>query len=334
MRFLITGTAGFVGFHIARRLIYAGHSVTGVDGMTPFYDVTLKQARLDQLRLSEGFTGEVVMLNQKDRLRDIAFDCRPEIIIHLAAQASIRAGAENPRTYIAANLEGTFNILEIAKDAHPIHFILASSSSIYGDSQGPFKETHRTDHPLSLYAATKKAAEDMAHAYSHLWKIPTTVVRLFTVYGPWGRPDMALFKFVKAALVGEPIDVYGYGKMKRDFTYIDDLVEAAARLIDRPPRQGQPLSEFDSLSPAAPYRVVNIGAGQPVCLEDAINAVEKRLDAPLRRRYVGMQRGDVLVTFASTALLYDLIGYTPSTKLDTGLESFIAWYRQFYTAGR
>lgn len=331
MRFLITGTAGFLGFHIARRLISAGHIVTGVDGLTPFYDVTLKQARLAQLPRSRSFTGHVAMLDEKDRLGNIAFDCRPETIIHLAGQSSIRGSIDNPRTYFDANLEGTFNILEIAKNTNLVHFILASSSSVYGNRQGPFEELDRTDHPLSFYAATKKAMEELAHSYSHLWKTPTTIIRPFTVYGPWGRPDMALFKFVKAALAGEQIDVYGYGRMQRDFTYIDDVVEAVARLIDHPPRQGQPVSEFDFLSPTAPYRIVNIGTGQPVCLKDAINAVERCLCASLRRRYMDMQRGEAPVTCASTDLLSKLIAYIPSTNLDTGLHAFVEWYREYYT---
>lgn len=331
MRFLITGTAGFLGFHVASRLISDGHIVSGVDAITPYYDITLKQARLAQIRLSRSFTEHVVMLNERDRLRDIALNFRPEIVIHLAAQASIRGSIENQRNYFDANLEGTFNILETVKDINLNHFILASSSSVYGDRQGPFRETDRTDHPLSLYAATKKAAEDIAHSYSLLWKIPTTVIRPFTVYGPWGRPDTALFKFVKAALAGEPVDIYGYGRMQRDFTYIDDLVEAVARLIDRSPRQGQRLFEFDSLSPAAPYRVVNIGAGQPICLKDAIDAVERCLCAPLRRRYIDMQRGEAPVTCASTDLLSKLIAYIPPTSFDTGLRAFVEWYRKYYT---
>jgi UDP-glucuronate 4-epimerase len=330
MRFLITGTAGFLGFHIARRLISAGHIVSGVDGITPFYDITLKQARIAQLRLSGAFSEHVIMLKEREQLRFIALTFRPDIIIHLAAQASTRESIAKPHEYFDANLEGTLNIMEIAKDLNLYHVIVASSSSVYGLRQGRFKETDRTDHPLSLYAATKKAAENIAHSYSYLWKIPTTVVRPFTVFGPWGRPDMALFKFVEAAFAGESVDVFGDGSMQRDFTYIDDLVEVVARLIDHSPQQGQPLCEFDSLSPVAPYRVVNIGAGKPICLEAAIDAVEEFTCAPLRRRYIDMQRGDVSVTCASTDLLSQVAAYTPSTEFDVGLKSFIKWYREYY----
>ncbi len=331
MRFLITGTAGFIGFHLARRLIADGHFVSGLDGMTPYYDVTLKQARHALLGRSNGFRGHVVMLEDMDRLADIVADDKPDIIVHLAAQAGVRYSLENPRAYVDANLVGGFNIMEVARAAEVRHFLLASTSSVYGaNARMPFKETDRADHPLTLYAATKKAAEDMAHSYAHLWKIPTTALRFFTVYGPWGRPDMALFKFVKATLAGEPIDVYGNGQMQRDFTYIDDLIEAIVRLVDHPPREGEPVAEIDSLSPAAPYRVVNIGGGQPVGVLDYVDAVERSLGVPVKRRFLAMQKGDVPATFASPELLEKLVAYVPSTRIDVGVEAFVDWYRQYY----
>ena len=253
MRFLITGTAGFIGFHLARRLIADGHCVCGLDGMTPYYDVTLKEARHAVLARSDAFAAHVAMLEDFAALQRIAADFAPEIIVHLAAQAGVRYSLENPRAYVDANLVGMFNVMEIAKAAEVGHFLVASTSSVYGaNTRIPFRETDKTDHPLTLYAATKKAGEDMAHSYAHLWKIPTTAFRFFTVYGPWGRPDMALFKFVQATLAGEPIDVFGNGRMRRDFTYVDDLVEAIVRLVQRPPREGEPVGDMDSLSPVAP----------------------------------------------------------------------------------
>jgi len=331
MRFLITGTAGFIGFHLARRLIADGHFVCGLDGITPYYDVTLKAARHAVLARSNAFAGHVMLLEDFAALQRISGDFEPEIIVHLAAQAGVRYSLENPRAYVDANLVGTFNVMEVAKAAAVGHFLLSSTSSVYGgNTQMPFKETDRTDHPLTLYAATKKATEDMAHSYAHLWKIPTTAFRFFTVYGPWGRPDMAYFKFVDATLAGEPIDVYGNGQMRRDFTFIDDLVEAIARLVDRPPRQGDPVGDLDSLSPAAPYRVVNIGGGNPVGLLDYIDAIERNLGVPVQRRFLGMQKGDVLATFASPDLLERLIAYKPSTGVEVGVKAFVEWYRRYY----
>ena len=221
--------------------------------------------------------------------------------------------------------------MEIARELQVKHFLLASTSSVYGANASlPFRETDRTDHPLTLYAATKKGTEDMAHSYAHLWKIPTTAFRFFTVYGPWGRPDMALFKFVKATLEGKPIEVYGHGRMQRDFTYVDDLVEAILRLIDCPPREGAPVAELDSLSPVAPYRVVNIGGGQPVGLLDFIDAVELSLGVPVIRIMREMQKGDVPITFASPELLEKLTGYIPATRIDVGVGAFVEWYRGYY----
>jgi UDP-glucuronate 4-epimerase len=329
MRVLVTGAAGFIGFHLSRRLLADGHEVDGFDGMTPYYDVRLKQARWAELFRAPAFRGQVGMLEDADALSAVG---KPDLIVHLAAQAGVRYSLENPRAYVDANLLGTYNVLELARTLGVSHLLIASTSSVYGaNASMPFHETDRTDHPLTLYAATKKATEDMAHSYAHLWKIPTTAFRFFTVYGPWGRPDMALFKFVAATLQGEPIDVYGRGEMKRDFTYIDDLVEAIVRLIDKPPREGAPVDPADSLSPAAPYRVVNIGGGRPVGLLAFIDAIERALGMPIARRLTDMQKGDVPGTWASPDLLRKLTGYAPTTDVETGVRAFVEWYRKFYT---
>jgi UDP-glucuronate 4-epimerase len=331
MRFLVYGSAGFIGFHLIRRLLEAGHTVVGVDGMTTYYDVTLKEARHALLSRTNAFQKHIAMLEDYATQIRIAEDAQPDVIIHLAAQAGVRYSLENPRAYIDSNLVGTFNVLEIARSLKPKHFLLASTSSVYGANKlMPFREIERTDHPLTLYAATKKATEDMAHSYSHLWAIPTTVFRFFTVYGPWGRPDMALFKFVKATLAGEAIDVYGYGQMLRDFTYVGDLVDSIVNLVECVPVLDQPVGPEDSLSPAAPYRVVNIGGGTPVNLMDYIDIVEKCLGMPAKCNMMEMQKGDVPATFASPDLLLRLTGRKPGTPIETGVRAFVDWYREYY----
>ncbi len=331
MHILVTGSAGFIGFHLARRLIADGHAVTGVDGMTSYYDVALKRARIAALGASNLFQGHEVMLEDQPALERIAEAARPDVIIHLAAQAGVRYSLEQPRPYVDSNLVGTFNVLELVRTLKPRHFLMASTSSVYGaNTQMPFRENDRTDHPMTFYAATKKAAEDMAHSYAHLWQAPTTAFRFFTVYGPWGRPDMALFKFVKATLAGEPIDVHGQGAMSRDFTYIDDLIEAIVRLIDVLPQQGDPVGPDDSLSPAAPYRVVNIAGGSPVRLTDFIDEIERSLGLPVQRNLIPMQKGEVVATFAAADLLERLTGYRPSTPVSVGVPAFIRWYREHY----
>ena len=330
MRVLVTGAAGFIGFHLSRRLLAEGCEVDGYDGMTPYYDVRLKEARWAELGRFPGFRGQVAMLEDAAALNAFA-EPRPDVVVHLAAQAGVRYSLENPRAYVDANLVGTFNVLEMARGVR--HLLLASTSSVYGANAAmPFRETDRTDHPLTLYAATKKAGEDMAHAYAHLWKTPTTAFRFFTVYGPWGRPDMALFKFVAATLRGEPIEVYGEGRMSRDFTYVDDLVEAVRRLIGVPPVEGAPVGPLDSLSPAAPYRVVNIGGGRPVGLMAFIDAVERALGRKIERRLLPMQKGDVPATSAAPDLLRTLTGYVPETNVETGVRAFVEWYRGAYGA--
>ena len=333
MRFLVTGTAGFIGFHLARRLLADGHIVQGIDGLTPYYDVELKKARLVQLARSNRFTAHQVMLEDETRLAAIIGDAKPDVIVHLAAQAGVRYSLENPRAYIGSNLSGTFNMLELARKQPPRHFIFASTSSIYGAAlEMPFKETSRADHPLSLYAATKKSGELMLHSYAHLFGLPATVIRFFTVYGPWGRPDMALFKFVEAMLADRAIDIYGDGKMSRDFTYVDDLVEAIVRLVPlAPTRESAHLTDGgDSLSPVAPFRVVNIGRGRPVDLLEFVAAIETKLGRKAKRNMLPMQPGDVPATFAGADLLEKLTGYRPATPIETGVGAFVDWYKEYY----
>jgi UDP-glucuronate 4-epimerase len=336
MRVLITGTAGFIGFHLARRLIDAGHFVAGIDGMTPYYDVRLKEARAGLLARSNGYRGHVAMLERAEAWTPFADAAEPDIVIHLAAQAGVRYSIENPRAYIDANLVGTFNVLEYVRTIRPRHFLLASTSSVYGTNTAmPFREVDRTDHPMTLYAATKKATEVMAHAYAHLWNVPTTAFRFFTVYGPWGRPDMALFRFAKAILEDRPIEVYGEGRMSRDFTYVGDLVEAIARLVERPPVPGAPATDdpaLDSIAPGAPFRVVNIGGGQPVGLMDYIATLERHLGRTATKTMLPMQQGDVPATTASPALLESLTGFRPTTTVEEGIAAFVAWYRSYHDA--
>ncbi|HLL28734.1 MAG TPA: NAD-dependent epimerase/dehydratase family protein [Xanthobacteraceae bacterium] len=333
MRFLVTGIAGFIGFHLTRRLLADGHVVQGVDGMTPYYDVELKKARQGILAKSNRFTTHTLMLEDEARLTAVVAEAKPDVIVHLAAQAGVRYSLENPRAYVGSNLVGTFNLLELARRHKPRHFIFGSTSSVYGAGEEvPFKETSDSDHPLSLYAATKKSGELMLHSYAHLFDVPTTVIRFFTVYGPWGRPDMALFKFVDAILADRAIDVYGDGKMSRDFTYIDDLIEAIVRLVPlAPARESAHLTdEPDSLSPVAPFRVVNVGRGQPVDLLDFIVAIEKKLGSKAKKNMLPMQPGDVPATFASANLLQRLTGYRPATTIEDGVGAFIDWYKEYY----
>jgi UDP-glucuronate 4-epimerase len=334
MRYLITGTAGFIGFHLARRLLDEGNLVVGFDGMTSYYDVKLKEARHAFLARSNGFTAVTAMLEDTEALQRAADLAEPEVILHLAAQAGVRYSLENPKAYVDANLVGSWNVLEVARTARPKHLLLASTSSVYGANERiPFAEADRADEPLTLYAASKKAMEAMAHSYAHLHQIPTTVFRFFTVYGPWGRPDMALFKFVDAILKGRPIDIYGEGRMKRDFTYIDDLVEGIVRLVGVVPGEANRVSApgiTDTLSPIAPCRVVNIGNGQPVDLLDFVDTVEAIVGRQAIRRMLPMQQGDVRRTFADSGLLRELTGYTPTTTVDAGVAAFVDWYCSYY----
>lgn len=336
MRYLITGSAGFIGFHLARRLLEDGHEVVGFDSFSTYYDPALKAARNAVL---EGFTAFSVhrgQLEDAEALGAAWSAARPEVVFHLAAQAGVRYSIDHPETYVSANLVGTANVLEAARRAPPRHLMLASTSSAYGaNTQMPFRETDVAVHPMTLYAATKASNELMAHSYAHLFGAPTTAFRFFTVYGPWGRPDMALFKFTEAMRAGRPIEVYGEGRMSRDFTYVGDLVEAMVRLADRPPpapdaREGLTVIPGDTLSPAAPYRLVNIGGGTPSGLIDYIEALEAAMGRTAQKTLLPMQDGDVPATWASSELLEALTGYRPSTPVCEGVARFVEWHRAHY----
>ncbi len=327
----ITGTAGFIGFHLARELLDHGFRVVGYDGMTDYYDVTLKQKRQQMLLQSEHFSCVNGMLEDFDLLSKTITDAAPDAIVHLAAQAGVRYSLENPRAYVESNLVGTFNVMEMARELQVGHLLMASTSSVYGaNTEMPFSEDQKTETPLTLYAATKKANEGMGHSYAHLWKIPTTMFRFFTVYGPWGRPDLALYKFVKAGLAGDTIDVYNHGQMARDFTFIDDLVKGIRLLIDAVPVEGEPVSEADTLSPVAPYRVVNIGNGEKVNLFDFIDEIEVSLGFEIKKNFMEIQKGDVPGTWASSELLEQLTGYRPNTPTAEGIRRFVDWYRGYH----
>jgi len=333
MRYLITGTAGFIGFHLARRLLDEGHFVVGFDAMTPYYDVALKERRHAILAQSNGFRPVIARLEDRAALDSAAALAEPDIIVHLAAQAGVRYSLENPQAYVESNLVGSFNVLELARAIQPKHMLLASTSSVYGaNAKIPFAELDRADEPLTLYAASKKSMELMAHSYAHLFRVPTTAFRFFTVYGPFGRPDMALFKFVSAILKGEPIDIYGEGRMSRDFTYVDDLVEGILRLAALPPSEANRVAEIDTLSQEAPYRTVNIGGGQPVELIRFVETVEAAVGRPALRNMLPLQAGDVPRTFAAPELIDALTGYKPQTPIEAGVARFVEWYRGYYDA--
>jgi UDP-glucuronate 4-epimerase len=327
MRFFITGTAGFIGFHLARKLLQDGHEVVGYDGMTPYYSLRLKEARNAGLVQFPAFRFVEGMLEDKPLLSETVTSFMPDVIVHLAAQAGVRYSLENPKAYLDSNLVGSWNILEVAREAEVGHLMLASTSSVYGANPDiPFREIDKADEPLTFYAASKKAMEVMAHSYAHLYKVPTTAFRFFTVYGPWGRPDMALFKFVKAMMDDEEIDIYGEGRMSRDFTYIDDLVDSIADLAKVSPAEGNRVANIDTLSAQGPFRTVNLGGGQPVGLLDFIDVIERVMGMPARRRMLPMQQGDVPRTFASPDLLLALTGRKPETDLEVGVEAFVRWY--------
>jgi UDP-glucuronate 4-epimerase len=331
---LITGTAGFIGFHLARLLLQDGHRVFGFDGMTDYYDLNLKKRRHQILLQSKHFSALEGSLEDGTVLVDAARDFKPDVIVHLAAQAGVRYSLENPRAYIDSNVVGTFNVMEAAREAKVDHLLMASTSSVYGaNEEMPFDECEKTDAPLTIYAATKKANEAMGHSYAHLWNIPTTMFRFFTVYGPWGRPDLAYFKFTDAILNDRPIDVYNNGDMSRDFTYVEDLVRGIQLLIDVAPVRPESkddIEEGDSLSPVAPFRVVNIGNSDKVNLMDFIAAIEKALGKKAVRNYMPMQKGDVPATWANADLLHRLTGYKPETDINDGLAVFVEWYREYY----
>ncbi|OIQ05636.1 MAG: UDP-glucuronate 5-epimerase [Rhodobacteraceae bacterium CG2_30_10_405] len=332
MRVLITGTAGFIGFHLAKLLLAEGFVVHGYDGMTDYYDVRLKQRRHAMLRQNEAFTATEAMLEEAETLHATVEAFAPDVIVHLAAQAGVRYSLENPRAYIDANVVGSFNVMEAARAAQVRHLLMASTSSVYGANEDmPFDERQKADTQLTIYAATKKATESMGHAWAHIHSLPVTMFRFFTVYGPWGRPDMALFKFVDAILDGRPIDIYNNGDMYRDFTYVDDLVRAIRLLIDVAPVRPDDgvVAEGDSLSPVAPYRVVNIGNSDKVRLLDFVDVIEDCLGQKAERNYMGMQTGDVPATWANTDLLKSLTGYRPQTDFRDGIAKFVEWYREY-----
>ncbi|MBF9035143.1 SDR family NAD(P)-dependent oxidoreductase [Rhodobacterales bacterium HKCCE2091] len=331
---LVTGAAGFIGYHVAARLLADGWRVVGFDAMTDYYDVRLKERRRAMLLQNAGFSFVEERLETPDVLTDLFARETPDLVVHLAAQAGVRHSIEAPESYVEANLVGTFRLLEAMRAHPPRHSLLASTSSVYGANEVmPYAETDKADAQMSFYAATKKANEAMAHSYAHLYDLPVTMFRFFTVYGPWGRPDMALFKFTRAILGGEPIDVYNHGNMRRDFTFIDDLVEAIVRLVPHYPRRPRvPVDDGDSLSPVAPWRVVNIGNAEPVRLLDFIRAIEAATGREAEMRMLPMQPGDVPATWADTALLRKLTGFEPATEVPEGVRRFVAWYRDYYEA--
>ncbi|MGL4495625.1 MAG: NAD-dependent epimerase/dehydratase family protein [Beijerinckiaceae bacterium] len=328
MHYLVTGSAGFIGFHVAERLLQRGHTVTGIDGYTDYYDPALKARREAILKNHTVYTGHRFMLEDRDRTLSTVMAAKPDRIIHLAAQAGVRYALDNPAAYLDANLSGLFSVMEAARRAEVEHLLFASTSSVYGAPRTtPFRETQAADRPLSFYAATKKAGEVLLHSWSHLYGLPVTAFRFFTVYGPWGRPDMAPFKFVDAIANKRPIEVFNQGHMRRDFTYIDDIAEAIGRLADLPPVVGQPVGDVDTLSPDAPFRVVNIGRGTPVRLMDFIASIERAMGMTAHKELLPMQPGDVPETYAATDLLKALTGFTPQVPLDEGIARLVAWYR-------
>jgi UDP-glucuronate 4-epimerase len=332
-KILITGSAGFIGFHLAKLLLKENYNVHGYDGMSDYYDVNLKHARHNILLKDPNFSKTEGMLENNEKLDDVANKFQPDVIVHLAAQAGVRYSLENPRAYINSNIVGTFNVMEVARKQKVKHLLMASTSSVYGaNSKMPFTEIEKADTQLTIYAATKKSNESMAHSYAYLWKIPTTMFRFFTVYGPWGRPDMALFKFVYAILNNKPIDIYNNGDMHRDFTYIDDLVNGIKLLINAipPSSTNKNISNLDSLSRVAPYRVVNIGNSSKIKLLDFIEAIEDTLGKKAIRNYMPMQKGDVPATWADASLLNSITNYTPQTNFKEGIVNFIEWYRKYY----
>ena len=317
MRILVTGAAGFIGFHLSRRLLERGDHVTGLDNLNAYYDVSLKQARLDLLHQSRNFGFVQADLADREAMEKVFAGVRFDAVVNLAAQAGVRYSLENPHAYVDANVVGFLNILEAVRRHGTGHLVFASTSSVYGlNTELPYKESHDTSRPVSLYAATKKANEVMAHAYAHLFQVPSTGLRFFTVYGPWGRPDMALFKFTRGILAGEPIPVFNEGRMVRDFTYVDDIVEGVVRVIDRP----------------SPYRIFNIGNSNRVELMRYIRAIEAAVGKPAKLDLLPMQPGDVMATEADTSALEAFTGFKPNTSVEEGVKRFVEWYRQYYRA--
>jgi UDP-glucuronate 4-epimerase len=331
MKILVTGAAGFIGSELALQLLKEGHDVTGVDCFTAYYDVNLKRNRVKRLLEYKNFRMHEVHVEDEDAMTAAFNDSKPEIVVHLAAQAGVRYSLDHPREYISSNIVGSFNVIELARLHGIKHLVVASTSSAYGANQKfPFEETDAAPHPLTIYAATKLSSELIAHSHSHLYGTPTTLLRFFSVYGPWGRPDMAFFLFTDRIFKGQPIDVYNHGDLMRDFTYIDDLVESIRRLMDTPPVAGMPVTRNDSLSPVAPYRLVNIGHATPVRLMDYIEAIETAIGKTAVKNMLDMQPGDVKQTYADVSLLEALTGYVPTTDVKDGIQAFVEWYRDYY----
>ncbi len=330
-RILVTGSAGFIGFHLSKLLLSQGFEVHGYDGLTKYYDVNLKIDRHKMLAEFSNFSHTIGMLEDQALFENTLNKFNPDIVIHLAAQAGVRYSLENPRAYIDSNIVGTFNVIESAQRNKVSHLLMASTSSVYGANvKMPFNEDDKADTQLTMYASTKKANESMSHCYSYLYQLPITVFRFFTVYGPWGRPDMALFKFTNGILNQEPIDIYNNGEMCRDFTYVDDLVHSIRLLIDTTPERGKQVSKADSISNVAPHRIVNIGNSDKIKLLDFIEIIENELGIKAIRNMMPMQIGDVTETFADVSLLKSLTGFNPKTNIKDGVSNFINWYKQYY----
>ena len=333
-RIFVTGSAGFIGYHLCKELLDNGFIVHGFDAFTDYYDVNLKRRRNQMLLQNEAFSLTENNLENQEAVMNSIERFEPDAIVHLAAQAGVRYSLENPRAYLDSNIVGSFNILEAAKAANVSHLLMASTSSVYGaNEEMPYREIHKADRPLTFYAATKKANEVMAHSYSHLWELPITMFRFFTVYGPWGRPDMALFKFVKGIIEDKPIDIYNNGNMFRDFTYVVDLVKAIRLLISQIPNarpEDAKILDIDTLTDAAPFRIVNIGNSTKVRLLDFVDAIEVELGRKAIRNYMEMQMGDVPATWADASLLEILTGYKPDTSIEDGVKSFVDWYKSYY----
>ncbi len=328
---LVTGAAGFIGYHISKLLLDEGWSVIGVDCISNYYDVTLKKDREKLLKKYANYTPIYEKIEKTGLLNDLFKAYNPEVVVHLAAQAGVRHSINSPRDYLESNIVGTFELLEAARNYTPKHLLLASTSSVYGaNTSVPYKEIDKSEHQMSFYAATKKATENIAHSYSHLYKVPITMFRFFTVYGPWGRPDMALFKFTKAILADETIDIYNHGNMLRDFTYIDDLTRGIRLLINKAPKVLKKSVDKDSLSPIAPFRIVNIGNSEQVNLIRFIEEIENALKKKARKRFLPMQPGDVPSTLADTTLLKNLTNFQPSTDITQGIANFTEWYISYY----
>ena len=332
MKIFVTGSSGFIGFHLSKRLLDKGHNVHGFDSMNNYYDIKLKNDRCKILKKYKRFNFTKGKLENHKILSKSILKFKPKVIIHLAAQAGVRYSIENPKVYLESNINGTFNVIELAKKVNVKHLLIASTSSVYGANKKlPFKETDKTETQLSVYAATKKSTESIAHSYSSLWNLPITMLRFFTVYGPWGRPDMALFKFTKGIINKKKIDIYNQGKMYRDFTYIDDIVDGVCALINKKPHKKQfKKIKNNSLSPIAPFRVLNIGNTHKVYLLDFINDLEKEIGTKAIRNYMPIQKGDVEITLSDTSLLKKITGYNPKTNYKTGIKNFLKWYRSYY----